>query len=36
MGNYFVNGYIYAEKWKFFGKNKIGKIYKEGKFIEDV
>lgn len=36
MGDTFVNGYIYAEKWKFFGKNKKGKIDKAGKFIEEV
>ena len=35
MGDRFVDGYLYVEKFKFFGKDKKGKIDKEGNFYEE-
>lgn len=35
MGDKFIDGYLYVEKWRFFGKDRKGKIDKEGCFIED-
>ena len=35
MGDEFVNGYLFAVKYRMFGKNKPGKIDTNGKFKED-
>ena len=35
MGDQFVNGYLYAAKYRVFGKDKPGKIDTNGKFKED-
>ena len=35
MANHFDNGYLYAKKYRLFGKDKSGKIDISGNFIED-
>lgn len=35
MGEKFIDGYLYVEKFRLFGKDKKGKIDREGHFIED-